>query len=281
MSGSSRFAIENAVISRHIEGLPMTEILRDLLPCFPSMTYEKVRTIVRKFKAFNLQGHPKEKPKFPSRKFNQYEIFRIQNVVTNCLEENNEITTKELCARVATELSFDVKPTMMTRLVQTLGFDSKSVRTGQLIHKTNREKRLAFCKEMISKKVRMDSKLYCKILRDYYIPFAYTLYNNKCRLAQDNDPKHVSRFTVAHLDKWQIKRIEWPAESPDMNPIEFVWHQLKHFLRHTYKPENKEQLMAGIKTFWRNVMTREQCVKYVKHISHAMPRIIQAGGGNI
>ena len=77
----------------------------------------------------------------------------------------------------------------------------------------------------------MDSRLYCKIIRDHYIPFANTVYDNKCRLAQDNDPKHISRFTTKHLDKWKITRVEWPAESPDLNPIEFVWHQLKHFLR--------------------------------------------------
>ncbi|KIH47776.1 hypothetical protein ANCDUO_22159 [Ancylostoma duodenale] len=73
----------------------------------------------------------------------------------------------------------------------------------------------------------MDSKLYCKIIRDYYIPFAYTAYGGRCRLAQDNDPKHISRFTLEHMDHWKIKRIEWPPESPDLNPIEFTFPQAK------------------------------------------------------
>ena len=36
-----------------------------------------------------------------------------------------------------------------------------------------------------------------------------------------------------------------PAESPDMNPVENLWHKLKHFLRTFVKPSNKEELVAG------------------------------------
>ncbi|RCN35235.1 hypothetical protein ANCCAN_18913 [Ancylostoma caninum] len=35
---------------------------------------------------------------------------------------------------------------------------------------------------------------------------------------------------------WNVHRIDWPPESPDLNPIELVWHQLKYYLRHTHKP---------------------------------------------
>ena len=41
-----------------------------------------------------------------------------------------------------------------------------------------------------------------------------------------------------------------PAESPDMNPIELLWHELKNFLRTVVKPKNKDEVVAGIQRFW-------------------------------
>ncbi|RCN45747.1 hypothetical protein ANCCAN_08247 [Ancylostoma caninum] len=120
---------------------------------------------------------------------------------------------------------------MLLRLRRHLGYAAKSVKNGQLIREKNREKRLLFCKEMLQTNARMDSRLYCKTIKDYYLPFAESVFNGRCRLAQDNDPKHTSQFTSKHLDQWKIERLEWPPESLEINPIEFVWHQLKHFLR--------------------------------------------------
>ncbi|KAL6742774.1 hypothetical protein Aduo_015888 [Ancylostoma duodenale] len=243
----------------------------------------------------NSHTYSTHKPTFASRKFDQCEIYRIINFIVKSIEENNEITTKELRTALSRELSLDVKPTMLFRLRRDLGYAAKSVKNGQLIRERNREKRLLFCKEMLrinerfndvvfadestvqlennSKScyvrvreenrriksrakhpvkvhiwagissqgatpivifdgnARMDSRLYCKIIRDYYLPFAESVFKGRCRLAQDNDPKHTSQFTSKHLDQWKIERLEWPPESPDLNPIEFVWHQLKHFLR--------------------------------------------------
>jgi len=38
-------------------------------------------------------------------------------------------------------------------------------------------------------------------------------------------------------------------ESPNTNPIENVWHELKEFLRMETKPRNKDELLRGIKFF--------------------------------
>ncbi|EYC27277.1 hypothetical protein Y032_0009g621 [Ancylostoma ceylanicum] len=101
--------------------------------------------------------------------------------------------------------------------------------------------------------------MYCQIIHDNYLPFASKVYGLNCRLAQDNDPKHKSRYTTEMLDMWNVHRIDWPPESPDLNPIELVWHQLKYYLRHTHKPHSKEELEAGILKFWGTKMTRTQC----------------------
>ena len=81
------------------------------------------------------------------------------------------------------------------------------------------------------------------------VPFIEKTFPDSHRLYQDNDPKHASNY----IDKFlKDNNINWwcsPPESPDLNPIELVWGSHKQFLRNQYKPNNLEELKAGIETF--------------------------------
>ena len=68
-----------------------------------------------------------------------------------------------------------------------------------------------------------------------------------------------------------------PAESPDMNPIEMLWHELKSFLRRIVKPKNKEELVEGIQQFWQTV-TPEKCQRYIGHLQKVVPEVIRRQG---
>ena len=60
--------------------------------------------------------------------------------------------------------------------------------------------------------------------------------------------------------------IHWwqtPAKSPDLNPIENLWHELKEYIHHEVKPKIKDELIDVIIEFWSTV-DQDKCIKYVR-----------------
>jgi transposase len=130
-------------------------------------------------------------------------------------------------------------------------------------------------------KIRMNAPLFCRILKEYYLPF-HEQYRSRTGgspvLQMDNDPKHTSAFAKSWMARNGVVTMQWPAESPDLNPIELVWHQLKHYLRRK-KPTDKASLIELIKRFWKKYMTEQLCRKYIQHIQTVLPLVRERKGG--
>uniref|UniRef100_A0AAY5L5H5 Tc1-like transposase DDE domain-containing protein n=1 Tax=Esox lucius TaxID=8010 RepID=A0AAY5L5H5_ESOLU len=119
---------------------------------------------------------------------------------------------------------------------------------------------------------RMNQAKYKVILEEHLLPSALKMFPNSENwfFQQDNAPCHTARSIKVWMEDHQIKTLSWPAQSPDLNPIENLWNLMKRKMD-GHKPSNKAELLEFLCQEW-NKVTQQQCDRLVE----SMPRRIKA-----
>jgi hypothetical protein len=99
----------------------------------------------------------------------------------------------------------------------------------------------------------MDRFQYHNILQTQMLPSARKLFgDSEWKFQEDNDPKHTSNVCKHFHVEHKTNRIDWPAQSPDLNPIENLWSILDERCKDR-SPNTKNELFACLANEWNNL----------------------------
>jgi len=115
---------------------------------------------------------------------------------------------------------------------------------------------------------KVNSAEYQRILTEGLLPtIEDTFMRQHCIFQHDLAPAHASKSSKIWLANQQLDVLPWPANSPDLNPIENVWRDIKFAIRSAaYLPRTKEELKNVIKATWEKFKVKD-CRKLI----HSMP----------
>ena len=128
---------------------------------------------------------------------------------------------------------------------------------------------------------RMNAEVYTGILDDYLLQTIdyYKLDTNKIVFQQDNDPKHTSHAARKWFENNGIEVLGWPAQSPDLNPIEHLWgHLKKRLAEYEIAPNGMLELWERVETEWDKI-TPDICMNLIDSMPRHIAAVLKAKGG--
>lgn len=94
----------------------------------------------------------------------------------------------------------------------------------------------------------------------------------------DNAPAHRGRIIRERLLETGVPQMEWPALSPDLNPIENLWDQLSRLVEaRNSAPQNPNYLRAALQEEW-DAMPQQTISRLVNSMRRRCQAVIDAHG---
>ena len=116
----------------------------------------------------------------------------------------------------------------------------------------------------------LDSNRYIReVLQPEVLPLLHA--NPDAIFQQDNTRPQMARIVQAFFQRRRVSLIPWPACSPDMSPIEYVWEMVgQRLIRQDPPAPPLDVLWTRIQTAWRDIPQED-----IQGLFDSMPRRIE------
>ena len=104
----------------------------------------------------------------------------------------------------------------------------------------------------LPKNVTMQGSNYLQVLQNHLLPF--WVIHQPTHFMHDGAPAHRTKLVKKWLSEENIPTLEWPGNSPDLNPIENAWNVMKNKEQEAH-PVNISELTHVLKTLWVTMET--------------------------
>ncbi|GFW39937.1 transposable element Tcb1 transposase [Trichonephila clavipes] len=112
---------------------------------------------------------------------------------------------------------------------------------------------------------------YIEILQNKLLPTARDRLGNQSWIFQDdNAPCHRAKVVLKWLEDHTVNRMNWPGQSPNLNPIESLWFKIGYEIS-KQKTSNKRELIEALIFSFNHIVTKD-LLKWV----HYMPKRCRA-----
>lgn len=129
---------------------------------------------------------------------------------------------------------------------------------------------------------RMDADQYVSILEDYLLPSMedFGISTQELIFQQDNDPKHTSKKAKKWMEDNDITLLDWPPQSPDLNPVEHLWNHIKQELcKYPTHAKGVWEIWERVEEVW-NQIPPEVCQNLIESEPRRLQAVIKAKGGH-